>query len=551
MGSINFAAPFALLKPVDVDPTRYATEYANLAALAQQRQYRQQEMASQAQQMQLNAVKLEEMQQGLQDQRTMQTLIPSMKTDPQFQDQNGNLDWEGKVLPALQGKISQNSYDALEANILKNHQTHQTILKDQADIDTKAQDLAQKQQDLKLRVNDALANGAIDWREHGSDPAVLEGLFHQWEDLYPDAKGSLENMRQTIAADPGKAAPIMAGLERNLSMGGQQARTTMAETAQKTRTAQAAAAKDQAEADKAAYELTMMKAAGKNDPAAGDAIIDQILPPDKFPTDNPNFKAQLRSAGSGMTDLNQASRERSTVIQSARSLASERSPEALKFEGTKAGVESMARVPGEVAARVQAEQTLAKLSGDAFAGIMDPAERRRAQDDYTKIYMDAGDKVNASRQLRDTIDLARGGNKAAPGVIPIETVRSYLNQRVNAQELKSVSSAAGNWLDQVQGWLDKAVKGQSMPPQILNALDQLAEANEKAALNGADLKRKVLNQTKHSNAPAVPFDPYTRPSEAGQQTVAPIKLKDGRTLTPHDAAAAARFRKDHPELIAP
>ena len=105
MGSINFAAPFALLKPVDVDPTRYASEYANLAALAQQRQYRQQEMASQAQQMQLNAVKLEEMQQGLQDQRTMQTLIPSMKTDPQFQDQNGNLDWEGKVLPALQGKI--------------------------------------------------------------------------------------------------------------------------------------------------------------------------------------------------------------------------------------------------------------------------------------------------------------------------------------------------------------------------------------------------------------------------------------------------------------
>src|SRR6516164_1404643 len=132
MGSINFAAPFALLKPVDVDPTRYATEYANLAALAQQRQVRQQELAASQQTMQINALNLQEAQDARQDQQTIQTLIPQMRNDPQFQDQNGNLDWEGKVLPALQGKIRPKAYDALEANILKNHQTHQTILKDQA-----------------------------------------------------------------------------------------------------------------------------------------------------------------------------------------------------------------------------------------------------------------------------------------------------------------------------------------------------------------------------------------------------------------------------------
>jgi len=33
--------------------------------------------------------------------------------------------------------------------------------------------------------------------------------------------------------------------------------------------------------------------------------------------------------------------------------------------------------------------------------------------------------------------------------------------------------------------------------------------------------------------------------------IVPIKLKDGRTITPHDADSAAAFRKDHPELIAP
>jgi hypothetical protein len=31
--------------------------------------------------------------------------------------------------------------------------------------------------------------------------------------------------------------------------------------------------------------------------------------------------------------------------------------------------------------------------------------------------------------------------------------------------------------------------------------------------------------------------------------VAPIKLKDGRTLVPHDQAAADAFKKDHPDLI--
>lgn len=43
------------------------------------------------------------------------------------------------------------------------------------------------------------------------------------------------------------------------------------------------------------------------------------------------------------------------------------------------------------------------------------------------------------------------------------------------------------------------------------------------------------------------FDPNTMKATASG--VAPIALKDGTTLTPHDAAAADKFRKEHPELL--
>jgi len=36
---------------------------------------------------------------------------------------------------------------------------------------------------------------------------------------------------------------------------------------------------------------------------------------------------------------------------------------------------------------------------------------------------------------------------------------------------------------------------------------------------------------------------------SGGGSVAPIALKDGTFLTPHNKAAADRFRKDHPDLI--
>src|SRR5215471_14738023 len=79
----NFSAPFALLRPVEVDPLKYAEQYQNLANLAQLRQYRQQEMASQAQLMQENALKLENMRRDQQDQQILTQAYADANGDPE------------------------------------------------------------------------------------------------------------------------------------------------------------------------------------------------------------------------------------------------------------------------------------------------------------------------------------------------------------------------------------------------------------------------------------------------------------------------------------
>src|SRR5215831_20981373 len=61
----NVTAPFGLLRPVEVDPFRSAAEFGNLQALSQMRALREQQMAAQQQQMQLQGVALQKAQYDL------------------------------------------------------------------------------------------------------------------------------------------------------------------------------------------------------------------------------------------------------------------------------------------------------------------------------------------------------------------------------------------------------------------------------------------------------------------------------------------------------
>lgn len=198
-----------------------------------------------------------------------------------------------------------------------------------------------------------------------------------------------------------------------------------------------------------------------------------------------------------------------------------------------------AQIAPHIKQAVGTQLELAKRSGEAFASVTDPTERHRAEAAMEKSSLEYADKVSESRTLTSLIDAAQKGNKAAPAVIGLQELRGFVN-RVNTTELKAVGSQAGSLKDQVEGWLRGKTEGQPIPPEILKATRELANLQEKAARSNYENKILITNTT---------YGSKVKPIDLPGGSVAPIALKDGTTLTPHDQASADAFRKEHPDLI--
>ena len=305
-----------------------------------------------------------------------------------------------------------------------------------------------------------------------------------------------------------------------------------------------AAKKDKATADarKAQFELDLMKGAanggqeaairkrfGTNTEAAQDAI-------DAY---NANLPAGLNAA------IQAANKIYDERIGGAARIVSETQAEVAKQEALlpgevkKATSVAYAQIAPHIKQAVDTQLELAKRSGEAFASVTDPTERHRAEAAMEKASLEYADKVSESRTLTSLIDAAQGGNKAAPAVIGLQELRGFVN-RVNTTELKAVGSQAGSLKDQVEGWLRGKTEGQPIPPEILKATRELAKLQEKAARSNYENKILITNST---------YGSKVKPIDLPGGSVAPIALKDGTTLTPHDQASADAFRKEHPDLI--
>ena len=211
----------------------------------------------------------------------------------------------------------------------------------------------------------------------------------------------------------------------------------------------------------------------------------------------------------------------------------------LPGEVNKATSVAYAQIAPHIKQAVGTQLELAKRSGEAFASVTDPTERHRAEAAMEKSSLEYADKVSESRTLTSLIDAAQKGNKAAPAVIGLQELRGFVN-RVNTTELKAVGSQAGSLKDQVEGWLRGKTEGQPIPPEILKATRELANLQEKAARSNYENKILITNTT---------YGSKVKPIDLPGGSVAPIALKDGTTLTPHDQASADAFRKEHPDLI--
>jgi hypothetical protein len=117
--------------------------------------------------------------------------------------------------------------------------------------------------------------------------------------------------------------------------------------------------------------------------------------------------------------------------------------------------------------------------GGVYAGLS-PQDRGKAETAYDKDTKDFTDKISTARGLQDLIAQAQGGNKAAPALIPIDELRGFVN-RVNAAELRSVGVNAGSVVDQLQGYINGKLKGEPLPPALLNDMLAVSKGQELAA----------------------------------------------------------------------
>jgi hypothetical protein len=190
-----------------------------------------------------------------------------------------------------------------------------------------------------------------------------------------------------------------------------------------------------------------------------------------------NEVQNLLNSGEGLDKINEAIEKNAAVVRQRKS-----------------GIaEATAKIPGEVRKTVAVEKAKAAASPDPFSDILDSTARNRAVTDYGKAGDEATTKIQAAQDVRHVIEAAQHGNKAAPAIIPIETLRSYVN-RVNRQELEQVQGG-GNLYDRLLGKINGLVDGQPIPPDILQGLSQLAEMQERAARQVYDTKFKRIQYT--------------------------------------------------------
>jgi hypothetical protein len=184
------------------------------------------------------------------------------------------------------------------------------------------------------------------------------------------------------------------------------------------------------------------------------------------------------------------------------------------------------RVTEAINAEVGKQAAEAKLSGDAFGGIINPSERNKAEAAYDKANQTYAQKIAASKQLQDYVVAAQSGNKAAPGLIPLSELRAVVN-RVNRTELEQ--QGGGSTYDKVVGFLSSAKEGQPIPPEVIKAYSDLANVTQAAAKREYDYNLAAIKAT-HPKANPQPIDLTNVGTPAGAQGSGGIsKYKAGDT----------------------
>ena len=484
-------APLDLRPPVIQNPLEYAAQ-------AQQIQASQQQTAASQQQMQTTALQQQQMQMDLAQRKA----INSAYQQAWAPQPDGTLQLDTGKLTQI---LAQSGHGEAAPGIAKNAMEFQSSLVD----------LQQKRQSLEAAAASRLA-ATVQGADY--DPAVFHALFT-----------TAVNQR---AIDPSHYAPIDQAIQQaqQADPTGQQAKALVKQaTAQMLSSQQATSQKDQADAalatSKAQREQMVndLMKKGQQAPTNGQHPVDAILggvdpqaaaamkpaydslmaqPPDENGR-HPAADTILEAAAKHASEIAMAQNPAMTKAKADDAAAIETATGPIKAR-TAATTEA-AIAPIKVNTAVQTEIQKAAQAPGAFSPVIDPAARAKAIDDYQKSSSEYADKVGQAKQLADFVSAAQSGNKAAPGLIPIAEVRQLVN-RVNRQELQSVSNSAGSAYDRLQGFLGKYTEGQPIPPQVLSDTKAISQTMQQAAQRTYGYKVQLNRQTYGSKAQPVDLD---------------------------------------------
>jgi hypothetical protein len=306
--------------------------------------------------------------------------------------------------------------------------------------------------------------------EHGRDTAVQ--MFPELDKAAPP--------HYTPDMDPQLEAWANAGQTP-------QERATVASSQAKLPGEQAASAMA---VDKAAVYQRVKDLFATN-PTAGDPIIDSILPPSLDAGANATAKSELQKAvalgGPDAIDkvLKSAS-DRAFDIQKALNPAV-RQAKVQDMMSAFAGI-----TPLSVQRTVAQEQAVAGQAPEAFRGITDKTARTDAMNQEAAARKEYNDKSAAAEELQKILGLARSGNKAASAPATMAELRMFVN-RVNRQEFEAIQGAGSAW-DKVQGWVQGKLTGQPIPPDVLNAMDELSKAIQNTVRDKYNRTKNGINQ---------------------------------------------------------
>lgn len=303
------------------------------------------------------------------------------------------------------------------------------------------------------------------------------------------------------------------------------------------RGAQAEAAATEAEA-KAAHQKLVNDLIQKGQQASqnGQNPIDAIFPVDLDKQTHDSYATAWQAAGNQPPDENGRRPAQDSILSAAASHAAEYrkavSPTILAGEVAKAVATEQATAPIKTEVAVNTQRA---LNSTAAVGNVPPHLIPQYQGEVAKVASAYGDAANAANEMQEMIDLMRSGNKVAyaysptTGVLTINSANGV--RRVNMAEIGQYAGA-GSFLDRVTGYFGKQLTGESVPSNIVDAMEQVHGTLSENSRNTAVAKIKSLNAQ---------YGATTDPEA--------ILVKPAKATTPAKAPAAGAYKAGDTRVV--